>query len=72
MCHLGGKKVTFITNHYLLHNRCTIIVFMLLWTDADSPLQDLMTFTTKAEEDRLMASSKQVQDAQRRSIQVLH
>lgn len=26
----------------------------------DSALQDLMTFTTKAEEDRLMASSKQV------------
>lgn len=26
----------------------------------DSSLQDLMTFTTKAEEDRLLASSKQV------------
>lgn len=26
----------------------------------DSSLQDLMTFTTKAEEDRLLVSSKQV------------
>lgn len=32
--------------------------------DVDSPLQDLMTFTTKTEEERLMASSKQVQHTQ--------
>lgn len=36
----------------------------MLLADVDAPLQDLMTFTTKAEEDKLMASSKQVEHTQ--------
>lgn len=48
-----------------------IIVF-IVFADVLAPLQDLMTFTTKAEEEKLMASSKQVQRTDHsRAVQVL-
>ena len=54
-CH-RYSRVILVTMYFIERTHCAD-------ADVDS-LQDLMTFTTKTEEERLMASSKQVQHTQ--------